>query len=103
MSEDTNQGGGQDKASNSDGETAIEQTAGREQETGHYSETAWEELPSDPKSDSDLGYDRVAWERFKTLDGTDQVMFLPEDDELLREDAFVVADDDSLVDLANRR
>jgi hypothetical protein len=62
----------------------------------------WEQLPSDPDPRADLGYAFTDWEEFATLDGTDQVMFLPADESLLREDAFVVASEDTLLDLARQ-
>lgn len=61
----------------------------------------WVALPSDPDLEVDLGYRTRDWESFRTLDGSDQVMFLPEEEELLREDAFVVAADSVLCDLSD--
>jgi hypothetical protein len=66
------------------------------------SEAEWRELPSDPDLQRDLGYELSAWEQFRTLDGSNQLMFLPEDEELLRDDAFVVANEDTIVNLGSR-
>lgn len=59
----------------------------------------WEELRSDPDIASDLGYELGEWEQFETLDGTDQVMFLPANESALKDAAFVVVESDMLRDL----
>jgi hypothetical protein len=59
----------------------------------------WEHLPADPKLEGDFGYRLGEWEEYSTLDGSEALMFLPNDEDLLREDAFVVADEESLADL----
>ncbi len=61
----------------------------------------WDDISSDPDLSKDFGYELSEWEQFQTLDGSGQLMFLPCDEELLREDAFVVADEDSLVNLGS--
>lgn len=62
----------------------------------------WEQLPSDPRSADDLGYTLCEWEEFATLADSQTVMFLPADEEVLKEDAFVVVAKDLMVDLENR-
>ncbi len=62
----------------------------------------WEQLPADPDPERNLGYELVDWEEFTALDGTDQVMFLPSDEDVLREDAFVVAEREAVCDLEDR-
>lgn len=61
----------------------------------------WEQLPSDPDPAADLGYDVADWDVFEAseTDG-DYLMFLPRDPELLADDAFVVADERVVCDLA---
>ena len=81
-------------------ESTVGQT-GSEEDGPVFSRAAWEELSSDPDLDRDLGYELSAWEQFRTLDGSEQLMFLPEDEELLREDAFVVADESTIVNLGS--
>lgn len=61
----------------------------------------WEELSSNPDIGDDLGYQLSNWERFETLDGTDQTIFLPNDESELKDAAFVVADDEIIKDLEN--
>lgn len=59
----------------------------------------WEAVPSDPDAGADLGYDLCDWERIDTKDGSEQVMFLPDDEEALKDEAFVVATRDCLASL----
>lgn len=59
----------------------------------------WESLASNPEDSADLGYEIAEWEQFETLDNTDQVMFLPTNEEELKDAAFVVADSANIVDL----
>lgn len=99
MSEDSNPERRRNGASTD--ESTVGRTASPDGSTG-YTRTEWEDLESDPDLCRDLGYDLAAWEQFQTLDGSDQLMFLPEDEDLLREDAFVVADEDSVVDLGGQ-
>jgi hypothetical protein len=62
---------------------------------------AWRELPPNPDPLDDLGYDLVELDFIPTsTSGSEEVLVLPTDEEMLREDAFVVADKDSVVDLA---
>lgn len=62
---------------------------------------SWELLPSDPDCESDLGYTISDWESFDTLDDSSQIMFLPSDEETLKDSAFVVAEEDTVVSLEN--
>lgn len=64
-----------------------------------FTRREWENLPTDPDLIEDLGYHWSDWEQFETLDGTDQLMFLPTDEEALKDAAFVVAECDTVVDL----
>lgn len=62
----------------------------------------WEDEPADPDPYDDLGYDPVAWERISVVDDTDRVIFLPESEEQLRDDAFIVSETDAVCDLSER-
>lgn len=64
-----------------------------------FTREEWERLDSDPDPEEALGYEFCEWEKFGTLDGSEAIMFLPGDENLLREDSFVVADKDDVVDL----
>lgn len=63
----------------------------------------WERLPPDPDVESDLEYDLAEWERIETTDGTDTQILLPADSEQIRDDSFIVVENDALVDLPARR
>ena len=61
----------------------------------------WERLPADPDPAVDLGYDVVDWDCFEAESaGGNSIMFLPRDPELLRDEAFVVAHERAVCDLA---
>ncbi|MXR52967.1 hypothetical protein GRX03_15310 [Halovenus sp. WSH3] len=66
-------------------------------------ESDWKSLATDPDDEADLGYQFTEWECFETLEDTDQVVLLPDDETALADAAFVIADADSLVDLDTRR
>ena len=67
------------------------------------SETDWAETPSDPHPRRNLGYELEDWEVLTPSRGSDQVVFLPEDEEMLRSEAFVIAARDGLCSLDQRR
>lgn len=73
-----------------------------EAERGGLEREDWEQLPSDPNPVDDLGYAFCEWEEFATPDSSETVMFLPADEEVLRQDAFVVVAEDSVVDLGKQ-
>lgn len=61
----------------------------------------WEQLPADPDPAADLGYDVADWDAFEAGDaGAGYLMFIPRDPALLRGEAFVVADEQIVCDLA---
>jgi hypothetical protein len=68
-------------------------------DAGHFTREQWEKLASDPKWGENFGYDLCEWEEFSTLDDSDAIMFLPADENVLRDDSFVVADKEDVVDL----
>lgn len=60
----------------------------------------WRDAPSDPDPTADLEYDIIDLDIIKTsTNGRPQVLVLPTDEDLLREDAFMVVDEDSVYDL----
>jgi hypothetical protein len=82
-------------------ESTVAQT-GSQEEGAAFTRAEWEDLTTDPDLSRDLDYEASAWEKFRTLDGSNQMMFLPEDEELLREDAFLVVDEEAVVDLGGK-
>lgn len=64
----------------------------------------WRELDADPDPERDLGYDLDEWEVVEARSrGEDHLMFLPSDEELLKEDAFIVAAPDIVYDVGEHR
>lgn len=66
------------------------------------SRKAWERLPPDPDAETHLGYELAEWEQVETTDGSGKRILLPADSDMVRDDAFIVADRDVLVDLPGR-
>jgi hypothetical protein len=66
--------------------------------------TDWEELPSDPDLSDDLGYVPVEFEVIRTTKtGDPTYLFLPNDDDLLMDEAYIVAEEDATCSVADMR
>ena len=63
----------------------------------------WREQPVDPDLEENLGYELIPWEKINVADDPDQVIFLPDSEEQLRDDAFIVSSKRSVCDLTDRR
>jgi hypothetical protein len=62
--------------------------------------TEWRTVPNDPDPRDDLGYDLIDLDILPTnVEGRSQILVLPTDEDLLRENAFIVADEPLLRDL----
>lgn len=62
----------------------------------------WEEVPRDPRPE-DLGYDVDDWEVIRARkDDRGHLMFLPENEDMLCDEAFIVADTCSVCDVIDR-
>ncbi|WP_435346454.1 hypothetical protein [Haloarchaeobius sp. HRN-SO-5] len=61
-------------------------------------ENKWENAPADPDPERDLEY-RLLDVDVVTAEQYGQLLLLPSDDTMLKEDAFIVADEDAVVDL----
>lgn len=60
----------------------------------------WWDVGQHPDPNDDLGYELVDLDVIRHDPGRrDQVLVMPTDEEMLRDDAFLVADADDLVDL----
>lgn len=58
------------------------------------SQEDWEQLQMDPDPESDLGYESNDWEVLSVKSkGENRQLFLPADEDQLRDDAFIVADE----------
>jgi hypothetical protein len=77
---------------------AIDPEAG-----GWTSLEAWKTLPPDPDVNRELGYDLTDWDVVTPADESDQLIFLPTEEETIREDAFVIASADSVCDLDEQK
>lgn len=61
---------------------------------------AWRDVPVDPDPEQDLGFQAMELDVVRASAGADDhVLVLPNDDDMLRQDAFIVADAGSLMDL----
>ncbi len=67
-----------------------------------FTRIEWENLASDPDMRADLGYSIAAWETIETATDSDQVIYMPQDEELLRDDTFIVAEQEILCDLGKQ-
>ena len=63
----------------------------------------WDRLPLDPDLERDLGYRLTDWEPITTANDDGQLVYLPAEEDLLRQDAFIVVDRDDQIDLIDER
>ena len=63
------------------------------------SRTEWAQVSDDPDLQDDLGYEMIDLEIIQANNKAKQYMFLPQDEEMLTEEAFIVAEPDSVVDI----
>lgn len=61
----------------------------------------WDRVAADPDPERDLGYRLADWDLVTANNGSDQLIFLPQDDELLKEDAFIVVEADAVCDVTS--
>jgi hypothetical protein len=54
----------------------------------------WEQVPADPDLHDDLGYTLCDLEAYETDE--DRVLFLPRDEDMIRDEAFIIAGEDDL-------
>jgi hypothetical protein len=66
-----------------------------------YEDTDWRRVPFNPEPD-DLGYEPLDLDITESTADGGHYVILPHDEEFLREDAFIVADTASVVDLSDR-
>jgi hypothetical protein len=60
----------------------------------------WWDVGDDPDAHADLDYELVDLDLIYTdASGREQVLVMPNDEDMLRDDAFLVADEDDLYDL----
>lgn len=59
----------------------------------------WESVSPDPDLEDDLGYELGDMDVIETNNGSGQVLLLPPDEESIRDESFIVAQESSFVDL----
>ena len=68
------------------------------------SRTDWESLSADPDPEADLGYVGTEWDVIRTKRRrTSHLLFLPREEQLLKQEAFVIAAESAVVDIADHR
>lgn len=67
-----------------------------------WTRSDWERLAADPDPVGDLGYDASEWDVVEANNDSGQLIFLPTEDDLLKDDAFIVADPASVCDVRER-
>lgn len=73
-----------------------------EQDERVVGKSVWDDVPTNPDPESDLGYRLDDWEEVTARShGDDHLLFLPNDEEMLRDDAFLVVDPSIVRDLAS--
>ncbi|MDG5776858.1 hypothetical protein VB773_22175 [Haloarculaceae archaeon H-GB2-1] len=63
----------------------------------------WKDLPTHPDLKRNLGYELIDLEVIRPENDSNFLVFLPQDEELLRDDAFLLADEDIVCNVANNR
>ncbi|QSG05384.1 hypothetical protein [Halapricum desulfuricans] len=59
----------------------------------------WESVSPDPDLEDDLGYELGDMDVIETNNGSGQILLLPPDEESIRDQSFIVAQESMLVDL----
>lgn len=67
-----------------------------------WSRSDWERLAADPDPARDLDYELHDWDVVEANNTSGQLIFLPQDDALLKDDAFIVAEPESVCDVRER-
>lgn len=64
----------------------------------------WESLSADPDPAADLGYVGAEWDVIRTTQkGGTHLLYIPQEEHLLKQEAFVIATESSVVDVAEYR
>ena len=64
----------------------------------------WESLSADPDPEADLGYAGAEWDVIRTTQKErSHLLFLPTEEQLLKQEAFVIASESAVVDIATHR
>lgn len=63
----------------------------------------WTSVPADPDLEDDLGYEIHNMDVVETNNGSGQLLLLPWNEEMIREESFIVVHQDAVVDLIDSR
>jgi hypothetical protein len=63
----------------------------------------WEAVPTHPDPERDLGYEMLDWDVVRASNGSDRLIFLPQDDDMLKDDAFIIVDPELVCDVDARQ
>lgn len=63
----------------------------------------WTTVSADPDLEADLGYELHEMDVVETNNGSGQLLLLPWNEEMLREESFMVVHRDAVVDLIDNR
>lgn len=74
-----------------------------EREHTYPEDVDWKTVPADPDLSDDFGYELAEMDVIETADGSDQLLFLPWDEEMIRDASFIVASKRTVVDLVDWR
>jgi hypothetical protein len=64
---------------------------------------AWKALPTEPDLEREFGYETADWDVIEQDNGSDNVIFLPADQQALADDAFIVAQSSDVCDVGAHR
>lgn len=68
------------------------------------SHSDWESISADPDPKDDLGYVGAEWDVIRTTQKeSSHLLFLPQDEHLLKQEAFVIATESAVVDISAHR
>lgn len=82
---------------------SLTMTGDPESERSARESVDWKTVPPDPDLSADLGYELAEMDVIETRNGSGQLLFLPWDEEMIRESSFIVAERDTVVDLVDWR
>ncbi len=71
---------------------------------GDHTPTQWESVPADPDPQRDLEYSCDDWDVVRTTcQRQSHLLFLPQDEQLLEQDAFVIVSESAVVEMLSYR
>lgn len=84
------------------GDDTAASAQGTEQEP-KTTRAEWEDVPVDPEPTDELGYEWAELDIIKAEDNEEKLVVLPTDEEMIRNDAFMILSTDSVYDVVDMR